>query len=228
MRELPNYRLAIRLYGPTKISYRYPEMIQTQLYSSIFRGSIIGEKVHQDKYSLFTYSLLADRPVFTQSGFKSNNGKWIFRFSSAYKELVSLVETGFSGNKINLLDEYNTFEIQGIYKEYILDRNIFQSQPILVISKDRKILRPEDQEYFRAIQINLERKWKFFFGSSAEQELKKLQFTRPPRQKRIQYKNRRLTSFAGGVKLQGGRDIIKFAQCVGLGHLTSCGFGMLI
>lgn len=228
MRQMPNYRLGVQLSGPEKISYRHSEMIQKKLYSDIFRGTAIGEKVHKDKYSLFTYSILADKPRFDADGYASTNGQWIFRFASAYRDLLSLLESELQARpEIDLLGEGTLFEIKGIYREPLLNRNIFQAQPILAISPEKEILIPQDDKYFEALNVTLLRKWEFFFGKSGNR-LKSIKFTRPPRQKRIQYKNRNLTCFAGSVKMQGKEETLKFAQCVGLGHLTSCGLGMLI
>lgn len=228
MRQIPDYRLGVQLSDPKKISYRHSELIQRKLYSDVFRGTAIGEKVHTDKYSLFTFSILADKPRFDTDGFASTNGRWVFRFASAYRDLLSLLESELKARtEIDLLGQGALFKIDGIYREPLLNRNIFQAQPILAIAPDKKMLGPQDGNYFDALNISLLRKWEFFFGKAGN-ELQSIKFTRPPRQKRIQYKNRNLTCFAGSVKMQGKDETLKFAQCVGLGHLTSCGLGMLV
>ena len=229
MQDIPNYRLGIQLSGPGKIPYRYSEQIQKKLYNDVFRGSAIGEKVHADKYSLFTFSLLAGNPRFDKDGFASIDCKWIFRFASAYRDLLGLLESELTNREeIDLLGQGTPFQINNIYREPLMSRNIFQAQPIFTADRDKKVLRPQDEEYFNSIKTTLEKKWSFFFGEECPGELKGLKFTKNPRQKKIQYKNRRLTCFAGPVKLQGEEGMLKFAQCVGLGHLTSCGLGMLV
>lgn len=230
MKSLPDYRLAVQLSGPKKIPYNHQELIQNKIYSEYLFGTMLGEKIHKDKYSLFTYSLLANDPKFTKSGFVSQDGKWIFRFASAYRDLLQILENVFINYPtVELFPKY-VFKVRGIYKEPLMERNIFQSQPILEIDrKGEKFITPDNKEFFEAVVEGLYKRHEFFHGvRPRENAIKSIRFTKKPRQKLIAYKQRNLLSFAGPIKIEGDADVIKFAQCIGLGQLPSAGFGMLI
>lgn len=228
MLKVPDSRLAVKLSGPEMIDYSYLEEIQNLLYSQVFFGTAIGAKVHKDKFSLFTYSLLADEPIFRKDGFVSVDGNWTFRFASAYRDLLSILENYLNCKTVELL-KGKTFEIKGVYKEPLMERNIFQTLPILVINRDKNFVSPDKDEFYVAIREGLYNRYEFYNGTRPnDNSIKSINFTQRPRKKLIAYKNRNLLSFAGSIKITGDQEVIKFAQCTGLGQLPSAGMGMLI
>lgn len=228
MKTIPDYRLAVQLSGVKSVHYSHFEEIQKKIYADYLFGTALGEKIHKDKYSLFTFSLLAAKPIFKKEGLFSTDGNWTFRFASAYRDLLLILENAFNCKTVELLKGYE-FAVKGVYKEPLMVRNIFQTMPIFMTDKEKNFLTPRSELYYKGIIEGLYNRYEFYNNERpSEDAIKNILFMQKPRQKLIAYKNRNLLSFAGPIKITGDEELIKFAQCVGLGQMPSAGFGMII
>ncbi len=220
---MPNYRILTILSGQEKLPWNYHELVQGWLYKCI-KGTPLGDKTHAAKYSLFNYCLTALEPIAEKESLSSGNGLWMLRITSASDELLNLFLTNIKKQKIVILGEAK-LTLNMVVQEQFSTSELLMAEPILVFGKDKRMLDAHETEFAEAVTNSLKKKWEYYFGT--EMPPVQFSFTEPPKRKLVQYKERLLLSFQGEVYLQTKKEVINFAQCVGLGNKPSCGFGMV-
>lgn len=223
IKPIPSYRLLsmLRTSQKTVIPWTYRESLQGWIYKHM--GSI-GEQIHSAPFSLFTFSLSAPSYKITKTGISSDT--WLLRLASAHQEVLDIMEQELTRG-VELDGEKLSPVV--ITKELFTDEPILSSSPIVTFEKQtQKYQNPlkQDKEFCLAVAASLANRWKFFTGEPSPE----IQFTfkEQPVARKILYRNRYLTGFEGMVELKTVPEVIRFAQCVGLGAKTSCGLGMVV
>lgn len=225
--RLPGYRVLAALAAEPgqSLPWAWRTDAQRFLYG-IFSGTLAGADAHRGRYSLFTFSLLPQKPVATPVGLESEDGTWLFRFASARKELLAMVYAALCPGGVLQLGA-KSFAVTGVIKEPIGDGASVSVQPVLAAKlRSRGFWTPDDPEYVRAVECALANRWEYATGRKAPEI--RFRFTSEPARKLIQYGGRDLLAFSGSARLDAPREIRLFAKHVGLGQKPSCGFGFAI
>jgi len=223
MSDLPNCRLLGILRTPNKelLGWGYREHIQGWIYHNIGH---MADSIHKAPYSLFTFSLSASEYQVVNTGLVSDT--WMLRIASAHQEILDNLENKLARG-MNICGI--KFQPVIITKELLSSSSMLESNPIVTFHKTSKKQRnpfKQVDEYQDAVTTALANRWFYHTGTPAPEIL--FTFRERPRPHKVQYKNRRLIGYAGGIELRSTPEIIQFAQCVGLGSKTSCGLGMVV
>lgn len=97
--------------------------------------------------------------------------------------------------------------------------------PVIINGTEKKYLNMMTDRYAftEAVETALEKRFEMWFG---RKETVKATFLNG-RKRLLQYKGGNILGYSGRVILRGSPDMLKFAQCAGLGHNTSIGMGMI-
>ncbi|NLI74797.1 MAG: hypothetical protein GX369_08595 [Euryarchaeota archaeon] len=220
----PERRIVLRLEHNGIIEYDYPAQIQATIYRS-FRLTNLGRKIHKARYSLFSYLLSPEKGIYLQKGFKSQNGRWVLRFSSALEEvldlfIVSIRETFAVGK--------STCKVLDVCEEPLLDKDIFFAGPIVIFRKDAESVYMDwfDPDFQVGVETGLSKRYEYLTGETMPEV--KFCFLKEPNKKLFLYKGRKLLGYSGEIVLKGSAQTKQFAQCVGLGRWPSAGMGMVL
>jgi len=219
------HRLSIVLQTPPRaqVDNSYRELLQGYIYR-VLREQPFGDAVHSSKYSLFTYQLFPIGGERADGRLISTTGTWILRIASAYEEILNIVEEKAYKNKITIgQTEFNTVLTA---REPFNSCADFEVDSVLVFSKDKKFLLAWEPGYTEAVTTALAKRWEYLTNSQAPEI--RFEFTEKPIVKKEQYKRRYLLTHSGSIHIESTPEMIKFVQSVGLGHKTSCGFGMVV
>jgi len=222
---LPKRRIAVRLKHEGAIGYDYPAQIQSTIYRS-FRLTSLGRKIHQARYSLFSYTLSPEKGVYLPEGLKSQNGKWVLRFSSALEEALDLFIVSI---RENFMIGESCCEVLGVYEEPLVDKDIFFAAPIVVFRKNEEAnvyMEWFDPEFPVGVEDGLSKRYEYLTGEKMPEV--KFCFLKEPNKKLFRDKGRKLLGYSGEVVLKGPAIVKQFAQCVGLGRWPSAGMGMVV
>lgn len=230
--SLPDYRIGVTLAGPRKVPYRIHECIQGFIYNHVLGGTELGDRLHAAHRKHFSFAMNPFDGKREVDGLVSKNGQWELRISSARQDLLDHMLKFFCEEQsIAIVPSGKPFEIVNLAKEQHLNRNLFYAQTVTVRTMgpqdQRRYLHSDDENYEVALIRSLQNCYFDFWGQKATDNIG-IRFTTTPESRIIQYKNRNMLAYTGPVKITGDRDLIRFAQCVGLGHKTGCGMGLII
>lgn len=226
MKEIPNYRLATFLHSNASIPWDYRELVQGWIYESL--KTPLGEKIHDDKYSLFSFSLIPMQPCADEKGLSSKTGLWIFRLASAYEEMLTTISSKLKqGSTLNIGNQKLT--VVETIQEVLSNNSILEARPIVVVDiVTKKMLTPAEDNFSKFIIRGLEKKWEFCFRQEKSLPQVKFNYAEPPYSRLAFYRGRRLLCYGGAVRLETSPEMLRLIQCAGIGMKSPCGFGMAL
>lgn len=227
--KIPDYRLIISLQSHDKhlLPWNYREHVQQWIYAKCLDGTIMGQRLHNARYTLYTYALLPVKPWFKGGGLYAEEGIWFLYVASALREFLHTIEV--TVNSLPTLDIVPgiTFEVIQVGRQPLVNKNLFASQPIFIEDcKSRAWRDPSQPEFSQGVVKALANRFEYLFDMDPGPI--SFRFVGTPRKKMIQYKGQDFLAFAGDIRLSGSTMVRNLAQCVGLGMKPSAGFGMLL
>lgn len=221
-KSIPDWGIVVYLHNDAPLDWNFRELAQKALYRLF---SVAGRTAHADRYSLFAFSLRPVEPAATAAGLRSRNSAWVLRLSSARQDLLDQAMAALKEACALQVGEY-TLRLSSVHGVPLVPRQVFDADPILAFRPDGSgFWDPDQPEFSAAVTAALARRWVHHTGRPFPGAAFRFLEWSP---KLAQYKNRDLLAFGGAVRLSAPAAVVRFAQCVGLGHKPSCGFGMLL
>lgn len=220
-----NERLNIILQNSSQINqHLLREQVQGYIYNTIKKDSI-GDKIHRNKFSLFTYQMF---PV----GLAANNsemiasqtGTWILRISSIYEKMLNIIENTALEEPLQIGD--STFQTLAVTREPFLESTEYHVDSVLIFDKQKRFLLAWENGYQQAVVTALKNRWEYYYQTEPPEV--NIEFTQKPAVLAQYYKGRKLLTHSGPIHIDTTPEMLKFIQSIGLGHKASCGFGMVI
>ena len=214
-----DYRLNLMLKGP-ELPATYRNYIQGCIYN-ILQQDPLTSRIHNEIFSLFTFQL-TDQP--TDNPEDSEIYNFSLRVSSFYRKVLDLIQKQADTGSLKLGKDI--FQITNIIREPLTRGADFYVDSLLVIGKDKKMMVAWEKDYNTAVEMAIRNRWKYAYRTELPRTL--FGFTEKPKVQKNYYQNRTLATHSGPISILSTPEVIQFVQNVGLGHKTSCGFGMVI
>jgi len=216
----------------TVVRYGYRDKLLGLFYTLLENvAPVMAQKLHSvgyrdicgRYYKYYTYAFTPKEPAYTPDGLVSLNNIWSYKFGSADRKLLSLLETAFSavGSVVIGGEKFQVHDIKRIpLKNH---GGVFYCLSPLTVKNGERYLTPENPEFNDAVVKALLNRYESWTGKKG---IASFRFLKPRR--RLEFFNEgRILGFSGKLELYGPPEIVKFAQAVGLGQKNSIGLGMI-
>lgn len=238
-------RLRVDLQGPVnwKIPFNYNHILASVIYQNIKNPRLAKELHNSTSFKYFTFSQL-DIPQRRQieGGFQVLDGKVSFYVSSPSGDFIMYLMEGFLDNGFIRWKGLD-IEVQGV--EILLPHEIRERMHVRTLSPvlarikrpvHGKIkiwdLNPGNVQFYDALQNNLLKKYKMFYGGyDGEEYMKIIPNMGSVKRKRITIEKDHVKTFHRAYMMrfdvEADPNLLEFACDVGFGEKNSMGFGMV-